>query len=194
MISIEDIKNKLNPSVNHNETRIYFGKIISSNIFNGQLNSNIFQLLESKIKKSCKLATIPYMLFNEYCYDEYTYYNNTKTDKLFKYSLANSTFINCTDINCKINYLNIDEPSTFYFNSQMNYQHIQPFSEASLKIGEHIFIKLRKNLYSYDLTSPVSSYQIYIIYKNINETKTEKEYNLNLLSNIIADLLDQHLH
>jgi len=189
MISIEDIKNKLDLSINHNETRIYFGKTISTSIFNGQLNSNIFQLLESKIKKSCKLTSIPYVLFNEYCYDEYTYYNNTQTDKLFKCTLLNSTFVNNNDINCKINHLNTDEPSTFHFNSQLNYQHIQPFLEATLKISKYIFIKLRKNLYSYDQTSPISSYQIYIIYKNIDETKSEKEYNLNLLSNIIADLL-----
>lgn len=191
MISIEDIKKKLDESINHNETRIYFGKIISSTIFNGQLNSNIFQVLESKIKKSCKLTKIPYLLFNEYCYDEYTYYSNTKTDKLSKYTLINSSFVNDTNINCKINHLNINELSTFEFNSQLNYQHIQPFSEASLKIGKHLFIKLRKNLYSYDITSPISSYQVYIIYKHIDETKTEKEYNLNLLSNIIADLLDE---
>jgi len=192
MLNIDDIKKKIkiNSSMEYNETRIYLGKIISTDIFNGQLNKHVFKQLENKIKKSCKLETIPYLLFNEYCYDNYSYYSNTKTDKLFKYNLINSAFINEVNINCKINHILIDEQSTFYFNSQLNYQHIQPFSEASLKIGKHIFIKLRKNLYSYSSTSPEASYQIYIIYKNIEETPAEKEHNINLLSNIVADFIN----
>lgn len=186
-MELKNIKQKLQSNNNSNETRIYFGKNISSYLFNGQLNSTEFNLIESIFKKSCKLESIPYKLFTEYCYDTYTYHTNTKIDKLFSYQMIQSHYIsNYKSFDCKINHINLQNHNTFAFNSQHQYNHIQPFLEATLKINDNISIKLRKNIYSYDYASPISSYQVFIIYTHPN---TPNNKDINLIAKIILDVL-----
>lgn len=183
---MEQIAHKLTNQKPYNEIRIYFGKTISSAIFNGQLTADVFTQIENKLKKSCKLKDIPYGLYNEYCYDEYIYQTNTKNDKLFSQEVIDSKYININNksLNAKINFIISEEHESFNFNVQKSFIHIQPFVEASLKIGNQIFIKLRKNLYTYDIDSPISSYQVYIIFKG-DKNKIE------LLIKIIEDIINQ---
>ena len=180
----EHIKSKLIHDKNSNQIIIYFGKPISSTIFNGQLTQTQFNDIESKLKQSCKLTEVPYGLYNEYCYDNYTYHTNTKSDRLYSQQINNIYHVmgQNQQINVKINHVKLIEEPTFNFNVQQTFNHIQPFMEGSLKIGNQIFIKLRKNLYTYDITSPISSYQVYIIYKG------EKNKN-DLLTKIISDII-----
>lgn len=191
MISLEQIQNKL--EYKSHQIRIYFGRIISSSIFNGQLSPKHFSKIETTLKKSCKLKDIPYGLYNEYCYNNYTYHTNTKNDKLFTQNIILSDYIS-NDNDCletKINHINLIDHSTFDFNVNKKFDHIQPFMESSLKIDNDIFIKLRKNLYEYTVDSPISSYQAYIIFNNNEDNKDNKNNkNIKLVSKIIQDILN----
>lgn len=182
-------KSKLTSTKDYNETRIYLGKCICSSIFNGQLSETNFNLIESKIKKACNLKIIPYSIYNEYCYDNYIYHTNAKIDKLSSSELVDSENITTSFIDCKIDHIKNKEHNTINFNSKRNYDHVQPFSEASLKLNDYIYIKLRKNLYNYDINGPVSSYQIYIILKNNYNTIKDKTDSISLTSNIINDFI-----
>lgn len=189
MTDINSIKKKLASSSKHTETRIYFGKTISSFIFNGQLNQSDFDTIEAKLKKSCKLKEIPYALFNEYCYDKYTYYSNSKMDRLISYDVIDTCHIATDKLDCKVNHINLKDHNTIFFDNKRNYDHVQPFLEATLKLSNHLYIKLRKNIYTYDTSGPASSYQIYIIVKNNFETDKQKNDSINLASKIISDML-----
>lgn len=185
-----DIKAKLVSSQNYNETRIYIGSVISSSIFNGQMTKENFEILESKIKKSCRLDSIPYGLYNEYCYDKYTYHTNVKMDKLTSYEVVETQNSVTPNFDCKIDHIKLKEHNTVDFDSKKNYDHVQPFLEGVLKLNNYIYIKLRKNLFTYDINGPVSSYQIYIILKNTFNTVRDKNDSLTLADAIINDLIN----
>lgn len=189
MIDINDIKKKITSDLKHNETRIYFGKIMSSFIFNGQLSQSDFETIETKLKKSCKLKDIPYGLFNEYCYDKYTYYSNSKMDRLISYDIVNINHLSTDNLDCKINHIELNDHNTILFDGKRNYDHVQPFLEATLKLNNNLYIKLRKNIYTYDTTCPVSSYQVHVVLKNNFETIKQKNESVNLSSKIIYDML-----
>jgi hypothetical protein len=189
MIDIDNIKKKLTPDLKHTETRIYFGKIISSFIFNGQLSQSDFETIETKLKKSCKLKDIPYALFNEYCYDKYTYYSNSKMDRLISYDIVDTNHSTTDNMDCKINHIKLRDHNTMLFDGKRYYDHVQPFLEATLKLSNHLYIKLRKNIYTYDTNGPASSYQVYIVLKNNFETVKQKNDSINLGSKIIYDML-----
>lgn len=185
-----DITVKLVSDKNHNQTRIYIGKVISSSIFNGQLSKEQFDTLEAKIKKSCRLKSIPYALFNEYCYDKYTYHTNTKMDKLTSHEVNDSQNVITSNLDCKIDHIKLKEHNTVDFDSKRNYDHVQPFCEGILKLNDYIYIKLRKNLFNYDINGPISSYQIYIVVKNNFNTVRDKNDSLSLAKTIINDLIN----
>jgi hypothetical protein len=189
-MNLTNIKKILNIPPKHgtNNTKCYLGSTISSFMFDGQLNKTVFSKIETKLKKKCKLDDIPYQLFNEYCYNNFIYYTNGKNDKLHTLEPINTIYLskNKTNIDVKITHYNQHDHDTHQFNCQHKYHNTQPFLIGSLKINENIFIKLRKNLFKYDLKSDISSYQIFI---EIKWENIKPEY-FNIVSKVLYDVVN----
>jgi hypothetical protein len=184
----ESWKNMLNLSdISVPCIKCQLGTAVSSNIFQSNIASQLFQELENKIKVKCNLENIPYHLINEYSYDTYLYETNSHTDKLYQKHIVNSRYLTThPHLHIKYTYYRVQHHNSVHFNCSDNYNNIQPALVANLKLGNNIYIKLKKNLSKYDINSPVISSQLFVEYEPLGDTINT---DFELLSKILADLL-----